>query len=112
MPTDHAKVLRAKNGALPVGLSTVVELWSRCPERLADDEIRQLMGGWFPNSGWPGRPFPPCRCGRARGGRCYHRVSRPGHQDDGGQQPSSVAIGPQTAASALPPCSWISLVGT
>jgi FlaA1/EpsC-like NDP-sugar epimerase len=45
IPTDHPKVLRAKNGALPLGLSAVVDALvegARTGGR-SDDEIRELL---------------------------------------------------------------------
>jgi FlaA1/EpsC-like NDP-sugar epimerase len=42
--TDHPKVLRAKNGALPIGLGTVVEsLVEGARTGRPDDEIRELL---------------------------------------------------------------------
>ncbi len=44
IPTDHPKVLRAKNGTLPIGLSTVVDvLVEGAQNGRPDDEIRELM---------------------------------------------------------------------
>jgi FlaA1/EpsC-like NDP-sugar epimerase len=44
IPTDHPKVLRAKNGTLPIGLSTVVDvLVDGAQNGRPDDEIRELM---------------------------------------------------------------------
>ncbi|MGH7498873.1 MAG: polysaccharide biosynthesis protein [Gemmatimonadales bacterium] len=44
IPTDHPKVLRAKNGTLPIGLSTVIDvLVEGAQNGRPDDEIRQLM---------------------------------------------------------------------
>jgi FlaA1/EpsC-like NDP-sugar epimerase len=44
IPTDHPKVLRAKNGVLPMGLSTVVEiLVEGARVGRADDDIRELL---------------------------------------------------------------------
>jgi FlaA1/EpsC-like NDP-sugar epimerase len=44
VPTDHPKVLRAKNGALPLGLSRVIEmLVERSRQGRPDDEIRELL---------------------------------------------------------------------
>jgi FlaA1/EpsC-like NDP-sugar epimerase len=44
VPTDHPKVLRAKNGALPLGLSRVIEmLVERSQQGRPDDEIRELL---------------------------------------------------------------------
>jgi FlaA1/EpsC-like NDP-sugar epimerase len=44
VPTDHPKVLRAKNGALPVGLSRVIEmLVERSQKGRPDHEIRELL---------------------------------------------------------------------
>jgi FlaA1/EpsC-like NDP-sugar epimerase len=44
IPTDHPKVLRAKNGALPIGLSTLVDLLVESTRNgRADEEIRELL---------------------------------------------------------------------
>ncbi len=44
IPTDHPKVLRAKNGVLPLGLSTVVDvLVEGARSGRADDELRELL---------------------------------------------------------------------
>ena len=44
IPTDHPKVLRATNGALPLGLSTVVDvLVEGARTGRPDDEIRELL---------------------------------------------------------------------
>jgi FlaA1/EpsC-like NDP-sugar epimerase len=44
VPTGHPKVLRAKNGALPIGLGAVVDLLvDRAQSGRSDDEIRQLL---------------------------------------------------------------------
>jgi FlaA1/EpsC-like NDP-sugar epimerase len=44
IPTDHPKVLRAKNGTLPIGLSTVVEtLVEGARTGRPNDEIRELL---------------------------------------------------------------------
>jgi FlaA1/EpsC-like NDP-sugar epimerase len=48
--TDHPKVLRAKNGTLPLGLSTVVEALVECARAgRADDEIREMLGRLVPD---------------------------------------------------------------
>ena len=50
VPTDHPKVLRAKNGALPVGMSAVVDvLVEGARNGRADDEIRELLVRLVPN---------------------------------------------------------------
>jgi FlaA1/EpsC-like NDP-sugar epimerase len=50
IPTDHPKVLRAKNGTLPIGLSTVVEaLVEGARTGRPDDEIRELLGRLVPD---------------------------------------------------------------
>jgi FlaA1/EpsC-like NDP-sugar epimerase len=44
IPTDHPKVLRAKNGVLPLGLSTVVDvLVEGARGGRSDEEIRELL---------------------------------------------------------------------
>ena len=44
LPTDHPKVLRAKNGVLPIGLSTVVDrLVEGATGGVSDEEIRTLL---------------------------------------------------------------------
>ena len=44
MPTDHPKVLRARNGALPIGLSASVDaLVESARGGRTDDEIRSLL---------------------------------------------------------------------
>jgi FlaA1/EpsC-like NDP-sugar epimerase len=48
--TDHPKVLRAKNGTLPIGLGAVVEaLVEGARTGRADDEIRELLGRLVPD---------------------------------------------------------------
>jgi FlaA1/EpsC-like NDP-sugar epimerase len=50
LPTGHPKVLRAKNGVLPIGLSTVVDLLvdgARCG--WSDDQLRNLLGRLVPD---------------------------------------------------------------
>jgi FlaA1/EpsC-like NDP-sugar epimerase len=50
IPTDHPKVLRAKNGSLPIGLSTMVEiLVDGAGKGRPDDEIRDLLGRLVPD---------------------------------------------------------------
>jgi FlaA1/EpsC-like NDP-sugar epimerase len=45
LPTGHPKVLRAKNGVLPIGLSTVVDLLVDGARRgWSDDQLRNLLG--------------------------------------------------------------------
>jgi FlaA1/EpsC-like NDP-sugar epimerase len=44
LPTDHPKVLRAKNGALPIGLSTVVDLLvDGARHGWTDEQLRALL---------------------------------------------------------------------
>ena len=44
LPTDHPKVLRAKNGALPLGLSTVVDLLvDGARHGWTDEQLRALL---------------------------------------------------------------------
>jgi FlaA1/EpsC-like NDP-sugar epimerase len=44
VPTGHPKVLRAKNGVLPIGLSTVVDLLVEgARSGWADDQLRGLL---------------------------------------------------------------------
>jgi FlaA1/EpsC-like NDP-sugar epimerase len=44
IPTDHPKVLRAKNGTLPIGLSAVIDLLvDGARGGRADDELRELL---------------------------------------------------------------------
>src|SRR6476620_3544642 len=50
IPTDHPKVLRAKNGVLPIGLSTVVDLLVDGARRgWSDDPLRNLLGRLVPD---------------------------------------------------------------
>ena len=50
LSTDHPKVLRAKNGTLPIGLSTVVEaLVEGARIGRPDDEIREMLGRLVPD---------------------------------------------------------------
>jgi FlaA1/EpsC-like NDP-sugar epimerase len=50
IPTDHPKVLRAKNGALPLGLSRVVDvLVEGARNGRSDDEIRELLARLVPD---------------------------------------------------------------
>ncbi|HKT60895.1 MAG TPA: nucleoside-diphosphate sugar epimerase/dehydratase [Gemmatimonadales bacterium] len=50
IPTDHPKVLRAKNGALPIGLATVVDsLVDGARTGRPDDEIRELLARLVPD---------------------------------------------------------------
>ena len=54
IPTDHPKVLRAKNGALPLGLSTVVDgLVEGARNGRPDDEIRELLARLVPDFSLP-----------------------------------------------------------
>jgi FlaA1/EpsC-like NDP-sugar epimerase len=49
LPTDHPKVLRAKNGALPAGLGTVVDLLVDGARRgWSDEQLRSVMGRLVP----------------------------------------------------------------
>ena len=44
IPTDHPKVLRARNGSLPIGLVTMVKhLVDEAGKGRPDDEIRELL---------------------------------------------------------------------
>ena len=45
LPTDHPKVLRAKNGALPIGLSTVVDLLVDGAQRRLERRAAPLAAG-------------------------------------------------------------------
>jgi FlaA1/EpsC-like NDP-sugar epimerase len=50
VPTDHPKVLRAKNGVLPIGLSTVVDVLVDGARRgRPDDEIREMLTRLVPD---------------------------------------------------------------
>ena len=50
LPTGHPKVLRAKNGVLPIGLSTVVDLLVDGARRgWSDDQLRNLLGRLVPD---------------------------------------------------------------
>jgi FlaA1/EpsC-like NDP-sugar epimerase len=50
LPTDHPKVLRAKNGALPTGLSTLVDLLVEAASRgWGDEQLRSLLGRMVPD---------------------------------------------------------------
>ena len=50
IPTDHPKVLRAKNGSLPIGFSTMVKvLVESAAKGHSDDEIRDLLGTLVPD---------------------------------------------------------------
>ncbi len=52
IPTDHPKVLRAKNGSLPIGLGAMVELLVQSAQKgRPDDEIRDLLGRLVPDFG-------------------------------------------------------------
>jgi FlaA1/EpsC-like NDP-sugar epimerase len=54
IPTDHPKVLRAKNGTLPIGLSTVVDvLVEGARKGRSDDEIRELLARLVPDFSVP-----------------------------------------------------------
>ena len=49
LPTDHPKVLRAKNGALPSGLGTVVDLLvDGARHGWGDEQLRSVMGHLVP----------------------------------------------------------------
>ena len=58
MPTRHPKVLRAKNGTLPIGLGGAVDrLVERSRGGRSDDEIRELLVRLVPDFGiFPGAP--------------------------------------------------------
>jgi FlaA1/EpsC-like NDP-sugar epimerase len=50
IPTDHPKVLRAKNGSLPIGLSTMVKvLVESAAKAHSNDEVRDLLGTLVPD---------------------------------------------------------------
>jgi FlaA1/EpsC-like NDP-sugar epimerase len=50
LATDHPKVLRAKNGALPIGLSTVVELLvDGAKSGWNDEQLRSLLSRMVPD---------------------------------------------------------------
>ena len=50
LPTDHPKVLRAKNGALPAGLGTAVDLLVEGARHgWGDERLRSVMGRLVPN---------------------------------------------------------------
>jgi len=50
LPTDHPKVLRAKNGALPTGLSMGVDLLVDGASRgWSDEQLRSLLGRLVPD---------------------------------------------------------------
>jgi len=52
IPTDHPKVLRAKNGSLPIGLNTMVKmLVEGAVKGRSDDEIRDVLGRLVPDFG-------------------------------------------------------------
>jgi FlaA1/EpsC-like NDP-sugar epimerase len=54
IPTDHPKVLRAKNGALPLGLSSLVDvLVEGARKGRSDDEIRELLARLVPDFSVP-----------------------------------------------------------
>jgi FlaA1/EpsC-like NDP-sugar epimerase len=49
LPTDHPKVLRAKNGVLPIGLSTVVDLLVEGARNgWTDERLRGMLGRMVP----------------------------------------------------------------
>jgi O-antigen biosynthesis protein WbqV len=49
LPTDHPKVLRAKNGVLPIGLSTVVDLLVEGARNgWTDEQLRGMLGRLVP----------------------------------------------------------------
>ena len=67
MPTDHPKVLRAKNGALPIGLSTVVDvLVDGARNGRPDDEIRELLVRLVPEFKLSAEPPPRRKSGSCR----------------------------------------------
>ena len=50
LPTDHPKVLRAKNGALPAGLGTTVDLLvDGARHGWKDEQLRSVMGHLVPD---------------------------------------------------------------
>jgi FlaA1/EpsC-like NDP-sugar epimerase len=50
LATDHPKVLRAKNGALPIGLSTVVDLLVEgARQGWGDGQLRSLLERMVPD---------------------------------------------------------------
>jgi FlaA1/EpsC-like NDP-sugar epimerase len=52
LPTDHPKVLRAKNGALPAGLGTMVDLMVDGARRgWSDEQLRSVIGRLVPDLG-------------------------------------------------------------
>ena len=52
LPTDHPKVLRAKNGALPTGVSTLVDLLVEAASRgWGDAQLRAVLGRMVPDFG-------------------------------------------------------------
>ena len=52
LPTDHPKVLRAKNGALPTGLSTLVDLLVEAASRgWGDEQLRAVLSRMVPDFG-------------------------------------------------------------
>ena len=56
VPTDHPKVLRARNGILPEGIARRIEALSRCVEQdQPDEELRQLLRTLVPDF----HPHPP-----------------------------------------------------
>ena len=55
LATDHPKVLRAKNGVLPIGLSTVVDLLvGGAQHDWEDEQLRSLLGRMVPDFRVPG----------------------------------------------------------
>jgi len=49
-PTEHPKVLRAKNAALPIGVSTVVaDLIAAAQDGESDEELRRLLKRLVPD---------------------------------------------------------------
>jgi FlaA1/EpsC-like NDP-sugar epimerase len=54
IPTDHPKVLRAKNGVLPMGLSTVVDvLVDGARKGRSDEDLRELLARLVPDFNLP-----------------------------------------------------------
>jgi len=54
IPTDHPKVLRAKNGVLPMGLSTVVDvLVDGARKGRSDEDLRELLARLVPEFNLP-----------------------------------------------------------
>jgi FlaA1/EpsC-like NDP-sugar epimerase len=57
IPTDHPKVLRARNGSLPIGLNAMVELLvEEAKKGRPDEEIRDLLERLVPDFRLPTTP--------------------------------------------------------